>query len=1034
MEQDNLFARCRDIPALDAARALGMTIRERGGRHWTLCPLHGDKDPSLLLDNAGRWHCFGCGQGGDALDLYARVTRQQPALAARRMLADCGAEAFAEGREPYGAQRGAERSPNAQAGDAHPHAGGNRDADSSADTRSASGAGAFARAESEDGCDIPDGTARADARTGTSPAAVLARRDPARAESADGRDMPDGTAPADARTGTRPAAVLARREPARAESADMHDVPDGTAPADARTGSSAAPVLARREPARAEMEAGAVKGTTELAGGLADAVEVPRYADDAAARFHRATQPHDAGYKSEGEVAAVVGAATARHAADQDAARNAETDAEHRVTPIAPAMAPNKSTAPFSNPMESEIEARTDNLLTEQADANHPVQPIAPVMAAPANSAPMPHPADGEAEPQPDNPMAGKADAERPATPIARVAAAPANTAPMPQTAAHGTAPYHVACASAPHPANPSPAQTPSTTQTDTLVTPTTPATSKTSLSSPSPRTVAGYAAARGFDLSLLAAWGVADEPGGIVIPYRDAQGQAVALRRRLDGRDGRRFAWHKGARMIPYGLWLPLNQGDGALVLCEGESDAHALWHMGVPALGIPGAATFKAEWAQHMLGRDVFLHVEPGSGGQTFLERTARLLRAGGFAHALRSFSVSMVLGELKDPSDLLVRFGRDTAAEIMKDLLRDAAPVREPGQLDAYRASDLNALQVQRPPEIVRDLLQPGLCLLAGAPKRGKSWLALALALSVTRGEPFLTMDTMRGAVLYLDLESRQHRVKQRLDTLCIAKDMPDNLFFSHEVPTMDMGLLPQLAQWVARCPDTKVIIVDTLARVKGAGKGGENVYEADTRIMGEAQRFALDHGLCLLFVHHLRKQSGFQTRDVYEMVSGSTGITGVCDSVLVLTGARTESEAQLHVSGRDVTSRQLALRFDAGRWTLENTDGRAHLMAQAYAENPLPAALRALVAGRNEWEGTPAELAQAVAAVTDGRVTLNERLISKEVDQLAGMLLKREGIACRRKRVRGMRLMVLTRADAQAGLAGQDEEEEGFGDGL
>lgn len=852
MEQDNLFARCRDIPALDAARALGMTIRERGGRHWTLCPLHGDKDPSLLLDNAGRWHCFGCGQGGDALDLYARVTRQQPALAARRMLADCGAEAFAEGRAWHGTQRGAEKSPIALAGNAHPRAGGNPAADSSEDTRSAGGAGAFARAESKDGC-----------------------------------DMPDGTAPADAQAGTSPAAVLARREPARAE-------------------------------------------TVALAGEPAEEVKASRSPDAAVARFD------DAGYKNEGEAGAPDGAAIARHAADDDAARwDGETDAEHHVNPIA-------------------------SFTVERT-----------------NTAQTLHPADGNA---------------------------------------------------APHPANPSPAQTPSTTQTDT------PATSKTSLSSPSPRTVAEYAAARGFDPSLLAAWGVADEPGGIVIPYRDAQGQAVALRRRLDGRDGRRFAWHKGARMIPYGLWLPLNQGDGPLVLCEGESDAHALWHMGVPALGIPGAATFKAEWAQHMLGRDVYLHVEPGSGGQTFLERTARLLRAGGFAHALRSFSVSIVLAELKDPNDLLVRFGRDTAAEIMKDLLRDAAPVREPGQLDAYRASDLNALQVQRPPEIVRDLLQPGLCLLAGAPKRGKSWLALALALSVARGEPFLTMDTMRGAVLYLDLESRQHRVKQRLDTLCIAKDMPDNLFFSHEVPTMDMGLLQQLAQWVSRCPDTRVIIVDTLARVKGAGKGGENVYEADTRIMGEAQRFALDHGLCLLFVHHLRKQSGFQTRDVYEMVSGSTGITGVCDSVLVLTGARTESEAQLHVSGRDVTSRQLALRFDAGRWTLENADGRAHLMAQAYAENPLPAALRALVAGRNEWEGTPAELAQAVAAVTDGRVTLNERLISKEVDQLAGMLMQREGIACRRKRVRGMRLMVLTRADAQAGLAGQDEEADEVGDGL
>ena len=137
-------------------------------------------------------------------------------------------------------------------------------------------------------------------------------------------------------------------------------------------------------------------------------------------------------------------------------------------------------------------------------------------------------------------------------------------------------------------------------------------------------------------------------------------------------------------------------------------------------------------------------------------------------------------------------------------------------------------------------------------------------------------------------------------------------------------MDGDLCGQLSRWLKAHPGIRMIIVDTLARVKGGNsRGGENVYEADTRIMGEAQRFALDHGLCLLFVHHLRKQSGFQAQDVYELVSGSTGITGVCDSVLVLTGARTEQE-------RSCTFRGATCPRGNWRWALTQANGRCSAM--------------------------------------------------------------------------------------------------------
>jgi hypothetical protein len=533
---------------------------------------------------------------------------------------------------------------------------------------------------------------------------------------------------------------------------------------------------------------------------------------------------------------------------------------------------------------------------------------------------------------------------------------------------------------------------------------------------SPAPYTTAAYAAAKGFSMDLLARWGVRDGDGCVLIPYFDAGRQVAAVRLRLSGQDGRRFAWQKGARLIPYGLWLKGNRGEGPIILCEGESDAHALWHMGIPALGIPGAAAFRQEWAAHVQGRDVILHVEPGDGGQAFLRRTVTMLRAGGFTGDIRQFSASTVMDAIKDPSDLLARFGVESAAELMKDLLQGAAPAPEAGRLAAYRARDLMRQHIPPPQEIVQGMLLPGLSLLAGAPKKGKSWLALALALAVAKGEPFLGHDTLPGGVLYLDLESRRYRVRERLAALCPVDAVPDNLYFSHEAPAMDGDLCGQLSRWLKAHPGIRMIIVDTLARVKGGGsRGGENVYEADTRVMGEAQRFALDHGLCLLFVHHLRKQSGFQAQDVYELVSGSTGITGVCDSVLVLTGSRTEQEAQLHISGRDVPTRQLALGFDAGQWTLLSDDGKAYTAEQAYDNSPLPGALRALLSEDPFWQGTPAALSKALYAASDGAAQVSARDIARRIAALQPLLGEREGITLGRTALRGARILRVYRQE-------------------
>src|SRR5215208_1243783 len=108
--------------------------------------------------------------------------------------------------------------------------------------------------------------------------------------------------------------------------------------------------------------------------------------------------------------------------------------------------------------------------------------------------------------------------------------------------------------------------------------------------------TLVAYAALKCLPTTFLEELGLSDmlDRGVPVlrIPYRDASGEAaVRLRTALQksvGRDGR-FRWTTGSKPLLYGLWR-LGR-EPSVVIVEGESDCHTLWHHGINAVGLPGA-----------------------------------------------------------------------------------------------------------------------------------------------------------------------------------------------------------------------------------------------------------------------------------------------------------------------------------------------------------------------------------------------------------------------------------------------------------
>lgn len=201
----------------------------------------------------------------------------------------------------------------------------------------------------------------------------------------------------------------------------------------------------------------------------------------------------------------------------------------------------------------------------------------------------------------------------------------------------------------------------------------------------PDTYTVEDYAKEKRLDPQWLRkCWGMnegSDKRVGAFVrmPYFNEQQEQVVFRKRYPKGASQRFAWNNGAggKLILYGLHLIEQiREKGYAILCEGESDTQTLWAMGFPALGVPGATTFKEEWANELNGLKVYLHIEPDNGGQTFRATMLRKLYAAGFLGEVFTFSCGP--SGSKDPSELFIKLEREAALRNLQELLEKAKKV--------------------------------------------------------------------------------------------------------------------------------------------------------------------------------------------------------------------------------------------------------------------------------------------------------------------------------------------------------------------
>ena len=279
--------------------------------------------------------------------------------------------------------------------------------------------------------------------------------------------------------------------------------------------------------------------------------------------------------------------------------------------------------------------------------------------------------------------------------------------------------------------------------------------------------------------------------------------------------------------------------------------------------------------------------------------------------------------------------------------------------PHYLHTVSMTELYQTPYKSRPPIIDGLLYGGAYILAGAPKIGKSFLVAQIAYHISTGEKLWDFDVHKGTVLYLALEDDYQRIQSRMFMMYGVEDS-SNLYFATAANKIGNGLDEQLEFFMNEHPDTKLIIIDTMQKIREVG-GEAYSYASDYEIIGRLKQFADKHCICVLIVHHTRKQPA---GDTFEMISGTTGLLGCADgSLLMQKKKRTALEATIDVVGRDQQDQILYLSKDPNTqiWNLDKTETELH---KEPPDPVLEAVARLVTSEQPEWTGSPSELAVAL----------------------------------------------------------------------
>ena len=298
------------------------------------------------------------------------------------------------------------------------------------------------------------------------------------------------------------------------------------------------------------------------------------------------------------------------------------------------------------------------------------------------------------------------------------------------------------------------------------------------------------------------------------------------------------------------------------------------------------------------------------------------------------------------------------------------------------------------------VVDGFLYGGTYLFVGAPKVGKSFFMGQLAYHVAMGIPLWDYPVRKGTVLYLALEDDYARLQRRLSQM-FGVESADNLYFATQAKTLKEGLDGELEEFVKQHKDARLIIIDTLQKVREVG-GETFSYSNDYEIVTKLKAFSDKYGICLLVVHHTRKM---ESGDSFDMISGTNGLLGAADGAFIMQKKkRTDNTAVLDIVGRDQPDQELTIEFDRERCIWKFKKAETELWKQP--PNPLLEAINGLLTeDKPEWEGTATELLKQLPDMQ-----LSANVLSRKLNVVNSQLLNDYGIFYDNKRGHERRIIL------------------------
>lgn len=299
------------------------------------------------------------------------------------------------------------------------------------------------------------------------------------------------------------------------------------------------------------------------------------------------------------------------------------------------------------------------------------------------------------------------------------------------------------------------------------------------------------------------------------------------------------------------------------------------------------------------------------------------------------------------------------------------------------------------------LVDEILPEGTSIIAAPSKIGKSWFVLDMGLSIAAGKTFLSHKANTNGVLYLALEDSWSRLQSRMNKVLGGVPAPRSFYYMVKAPTLDTGLINMLTDTIKAHPEIKLIIVDTLQKIRGAAQRGEAAYAQDYREMGMLKEFADKNGISTFFVHHTRKMK--DDDDAFNMISGTNGIMGAADTSFALIKDKREDEnAVLHITGRDVAQTSDLVRFNKDVWKWERVGDYSQIKQQRekfdHDNNPIVKTIVALLdeSQNGWWSGRMSELLEEGERIIGEEIADSPKKLGCDVKKLIEPLKKYNNI--------------------------------------